>query len=251
MAMAVASFLALAACSSHKLVTPNGKERVAVNTPDSIKNYQDLVVRQDAIALEKSALQRQVDDLNREVATLKAYVLQQQRAKGNQKRAGGSVQPQSDIQRQSRPNAVLHSSSSEPPLAGTVSVSPNRVLFRVCHEVGHTDFHPTPELEEKLLKVAKAATVVVIRGRTDAETADDVETRVALARAIHARTYLVSNGVEPAKIHLSFRAAGDFIADNSTTEGRAMNRRVEIEVRGLDTSTFDAVPADVRVGSNL
>jgi outer membrane protein OmpA-like peptidoglycan-associated protein len=249
-ALAVAASFALAACASHKLVTPNGRERVAVNTPDSLKNYQDLVVRQDAITLEKSQLRRQVDELNQEVATLKSYVLQQQRTKGNQSRPDGAVQPQSDSQGPSPPSQPARPLPPGSSRAGTVNVSSDRVVFRVSHEVGHTEFQPTAELELELLKAAKAAKVVVIRGRTDSETVDDVETRIALGRAVHARQYLVSNGVETDKIRLWYRAAGDFIADNSTVEGRAVNRRVEIEVRGLDTSAFASVASDVRVGRN-
>ena len=229
---------------------PNGKERVAVNTPDSLKNYQDLVVRQDAITLEKSQLQRQVDELNQEVATLKSYVLQQQRTKGNQNLPDGAAQPQSEPQSPSPSSTPLRPLPPGSSRAGTVNVSSDRVVFRVSHEVGHTEFQPTAELELELLKAAKAAKVVVIRGRTDSETVDDVETRIALGRAVHARQYLVSNGVESDKIHLWYRAAGDFIADNSTAEGRAINRRVEIEVRGLDTSAFVSVASDVRVGRN-
>ena len=250
LALAVAASFALAACASHKLVTPNGKERVAVNTPDSLKNYQDLVVRQDAITLEKSQLRRQVDELNQEVATLKSYVLQQQRTKGNQNLPDGAAQPQSDTQSPSPPSQPTRPLPPGSSRAGTVNVSSDRVVFRVSHEVGHTEFQPTAELELELLKAAKAAKVVVIRGRTDSETVDDVETRIALGRAVHARQYLVSNGVGPDKIHLWYRAAGDFIADNSTAEGRAINRRVEIEVRGLDTSAFASVASDVRVGRN-
>jgi len=250
-AVAVAASLALAACASHKLVTPNGKQRVSVNTPDSLKNYQDLVVRQDAMTLEKSQLQREVEELNHEVSTLKSYVLQQQRSRGTQGRPDGAAQPQSDVQSPASPAAPEY--RPPPPgssRAGTVSVSTDRVVFRVSHDVGHTEFAPTAELELELLKAAKAAKAVVVRGRTDSETVDDVETRIALGRAVHARQYLVSNGVEPDKIHVWYRAAGDFIADNSTAEGRAINRRVEIEVRGLDTSAYASVASDIRVGRN-
>jgi outer membrane protein OmpA-like peptidoglycan-associated protein len=47
------------------------------------------------------------------------------------------------------------------------------------------------------------------------------------------RDYLVSIGVDPAKIEVSGEGMTRPIADNSSKEGRAKNRRVEVEVTGL------------------
>ncbi len=44
------------------------------------------------------------------------------------------------------------------------------------------------------------------------------------------RAYLVSAGVDPARIRVTYQPAGDHAADNSSPTGRGMNRRVEIEV---------------------
>jgi outer membrane protein OmpA-like peptidoglycan-associated protein len=246
-ALAVAASLAVVSCASHKLVTPDGSARVAVNTPDSIKSYQDLVARQEAMTLEKSELERQVDVLNEEVARLKAYVLQQQQLSPKPSGARGARLPRSETRSRPAPTSSLAEVAPRP---GTVSVENDRVVFRISHDKGHTDFHPDALLQSELLKAATAAKAILIRGRTDADSVDDIETRVALARACSARQYLVSNGVDPGKIRMWYRAAGGFVTDNSTEEGRALNRRVEIEMRGLDTRAFVPVSSTVRVGSN-
>ena len=97
---------------------------------------------------------------------------------------------------------------------------------------------PDASVETELIEATRAATSISIRGRTDADVADEVEGKIALMRALRAREYLIGNGVDAHKIRTWYRAAGDFVADNSSAEGRAENRRVEIEVRGLDTTAF-------------
>ena len=248
-AAAVAAALALAACASkNKLITPNGKERVAINTPASLAKYQDIVTRQDEMTLEKSDLQRKVELLSAQVATLKAYVVDHER---KDKAENGPALP---ITEPPKPNPTPPPAAPMKNVgtnaAETVVVGPDRITFRVSHDVGHTAFEPTAALEEELLKAAAAAKSISIRGRTDATVADEVETRIALDRAVHARQFLLANGVDAAKIKTWYRAAGGFVVDNSSAEGRAVNRRVEIETRGLDTSAFAPLVSDIRLGKN-
>jgi outer membrane protein OmpA-like peptidoglycan-associated protein len=245
---AVAATLALAACASkNKLVTPDGKDRVAVNTPESLGRYQDLVARQDAMTLEKSELQLKYELLNQQVQRLKNVILEQQRKDGQ---GAPQAMPSPKGPQSEQPASQPENPSASPTGKGTVVVGSNSVVFRVNHDVGHTAFTPTATLADEIVKAARAAKMVVIRGRTDSATVDEVETRIALERAVRARQYLLSNGIEPAKMHVWYRAAGDFIADNSTPEGRAVNRRVEIEARGLETSAIVSEEPDSRIGRN-
>jgi OOP family OmpA-OmpF porin len=46
------------------------------------------------------------------------------------------------------------------------------------------------------------------------------------------KAYLVSKGIEPNRIYTEGKGKSQPIASNSTAEGRAKNRRVEIEVVG-------------------
>jgi outer membrane protein OmpA-like peptidoglycan-associated protein len=211
-------------------------------------HYQDLVARQDALALEKSDLQRKYDLLNQQVEKLKAYVLEQQRAKGSQAGEEGKGQPQPEA---GRPLASPHRAPPLPPSKTSAKAASDRVVFRVNHDVGHTEFLPPEHLRAALLKAAKAAAHITIRGRTDATTADDVDTRIAWGRAAHARAFLVENGVDAKKIQVRFLAAGGFIADDSTPAGRALNRRVEIEMVGVDLGAVSLEPAQAEMGSSL
>ena len=54
--------------------------------------------------------------------------------------------------------------------------------------------------------------------------------RLSLARAEAVRAYLVSKGFERRRINVEGRGKSQPVADNSTAEGRAKNRRVDIEV---------------------
>ena len=47
--------------------------------------------------------------------------------------------------------------------------------------------------------------------------------------------YLIARGVSPLKIMVNFASAADFVADNSTAEGRRENQRVDIEVVYIPT----------------
>ncbi|MEO6746096.1 MAG: OmpA family protein, partial [Caldimonas sp.] len=81
-----------------------------------------------------------------------------------------------------------------------------------------------------LIEQAKAAALITLRGRTDGEIELPAESRVARERAAAVRAWLVQSGVEPARIRTTWQPVGDPIADNATPDGRALNRRVEIEM---------------------
>jgi outer membrane protein OmpA-like peptidoglycan-associated protein len=103
------------------------------------------------------------------------------------------------------------------------------VLFRVQFDTGKTDFKPSDALAKVLIPAAKAAQSINIRGRTDSKIAGPDDPSIALARAQSAQRYLVDQGVDANKIRLSSLAQGDFIAP-ATVAGRALNRRVEVEL---------------------
>ena len=53
-------------------------------------------------------------------------------------------------------------------------------------------------------------------------------------RAEAVRDYLMSLGADPAKFQVGGGGENNPIADNTTDEGRAKNRRVEVEVVGIE-----------------
>jgi outer membrane protein OmpA-like peptidoglycan-associated protein len=73
-------------------------------------------------------------------------------------------------------------------------------------------------------------TSVAIVGHTDSTGSDAVNNPLSLDRANSARDYLIARGVAVARFSTEGRGSREPVADNSTAEGRAKNRRVEIFV---------------------
>ena len=91
--------------------------------------------------------------------------------------------------------------------------------------------HLSDDLLIPLGAAARAANRIYVHGHTDAYVASDAGTDLAIKRAVAVRQLLLSQEVSAARIRLFYRGAGSFIANNATPEGKAMNRRVEIEFR--------------------
>ncbi len=107
-----------------------------------------------------------------------------------------------------------------------------KIILLVHFDFNSADFNPPPDVRAKLLKDAALASLINVRGRTDSAVADAGDARIALARALAARDWLVKHGVSKSKIRVFSEAAGSFMADDSTASGRALNRRVIIELLG-------------------
>ena len=76
----------------------------------------------------------------------------------------------------------------------------------------------------------RTAPLVLLRGRTDGVSESAAESRIARDRANAVRDYLVQAGVDPARIRSTWQPVGDHAVENGSAGGRALNRRVEIEV---------------------
>lgn len=93
------------------------------------------------------------------------------------------------------------------------------------------DFKPDRSVAHSLIHAASAAGRIEVRGYTSSAMASHGSTRVALQRALGARSYLIDHGVDPSKIDVRYWSAGAFIETNQTAVGRARNQRVEIELQ--------------------
>ncbi len=73
--------------------------------------------------------------------------------------------------------------------------------------------------------------MVLVEGHTDAVGGELYNLQLGQARAYTAREYLLKeNGIEPRRIQAAAFGKAVPAADNSTEEGRAMNRRVTLRV---------------------
>jgi OOP family OmpA-OmpF porin len=61
---------------------------------------------------------------------------------------------------------------------------------------------------------------------------DAYNQKLSLRRAEAVKAYMVSKGIEANRVYTEGKGEKQPVADNKTTEGRAKNRRVEIEVVG-------------------
>ncbi|QGZ41679.1 OOP family OmpA-OmpF porin [Pseudoduganella flava] len=74
--------------------------------------------------------------------------------------------------------------------------------------------------------------VVIAVGHTDSVGTDAYNDKLSVRRAESVKAYLLSKGVESNRVYTEGKGERQPIADNKTAEGRAKNRRVEIEVVG-------------------
>ncbi len=77
--------------------------------------------------------------------------------------------------------------------------------------------------------------VVIAVGHTDSVGSDAYNQKLSLRRAESVKAYLVSKGIEANRVYTEGKGKKQPLADNKTADGRAKNRRVEIEVVGTRT----------------
>ena len=74
--------------------------------------------------------------------------------------------------------------------------------------------------------------VIIAVGHTDSVGSDAYNQKLSIRRSEAVKAYLVSKGIEKNRVYTEGKGEKQPIADNKTAEGRAKNRRVEIEVVG-------------------
>jgi OOP family OmpA-OmpF porin len=77
--------------------------------------------------------------------------------------------------------------------------------------------------------------VIIAVGHTDSVGGDAYNQKLSVKRADAVKNYLTSKGVEKNRVYTEGKGEKQPVADNKTDEGRAKNRRVEIEVVGTRT----------------
>ena len=74
--------------------------------------------------------------------------------------------------------------------------------------------------------------VIIAVGNTDSVGTDAYNMALGQRRAQTVKAYLVSKGIDGSRIYTESKGKSNPVASNATTEGRAKNRRVDIEVVG-------------------
>lgn len=129
-------------------------------------------------------------------------------------------------------------------LAGSVHAADAPVEKVSVRAVAYFDFDRAslrPEDQALILAdVGKMKNVtwqtVTATGHTDSVGAARYNARLAARRAQAIKGYLVGKGLDGTMIKTQSRAAQQPAADNQSSDGRAKNRRTEIEFQGVQTA---------------
>ncbi len=78
--------------------------------------------------------------------------------------------------------------------------------------------------------------VIIAVGHTDSIGSDAYNQKLSVRRSEAVKAYLVAKGIEKNRVYTEGKGEKQPVADNKTKEGRAKNRRVEIEVVGTRSS---------------
>lgn len=94
-----------------------------------------------------------------------------------------------------------------------------------------------PEAKAKLDDLASKVKainleVIIAVGHADSIGTDEYNQKLSVRRAEAVKAYLMSKGIDKNRVYTEGKGEKQPVADNRTAEGRAKNRRVEIEVVG-------------------
>lgn len=101
-------------------------------------------------------------------------------------------------------------------------------VVRVSFANNSLSFAPPPQIRTHIIEMAKSAKTVEVRGFTDSLQSSTASEALAKGRAVAAKRFLIRHGVDGRKVRIEYEPAGKFVTENTTVEGKAANRRVEI-----------------------
>lgn len=128
---------------------------------------------------------------------------------------------------------------SLPPVIPAVKISKNQkqivVSEKIQFEVNKTtltsDSKQTLDDVAKFLKKHTEIKKLQIGGHTDSTGNADINLKLSQERAMAVKTYLVKQGINPARLEAKGFGQTKPIADNETEEGQSQNRRVEFIIK--------------------
>ena len=245
--LACAMLCSCASTSTHQATSD--ATLVPVNPAAESLNVR--AVQQQEHEQERLSLMQKIQDLGNELSALKDWA----HGKSNIQTAPPPVVAATSPPAQPVPSGTANRTRNKKGKAPleldsasreTIVLRDTGVIFRVMHGFARTEFQPSKSLQVQLLQAARAGKRVEIRGRTDASFSNEIDREIAMERALNARLFLAKNGIHPRKMRINYMAAGDNVADNATPDGRARNRRVDIETTGITSDVLEDMAAVIR-----
>ncbi len=128
------------------------------------------------------------------------------------------------------PRAAAPAPAPQPPAATKVTYAAD-AFFDVNKSVVKPE--GKAKMDDLVSKIKDINLEVIIGvGHTDSDGGDAANQKLSVARAEAVKAYLVSKGIEKNRVYTEGKGEKQPVADNKTKEGKAKNRRVEIEVVG-------------------
>ncbi len=109
------------------------------------------------------------------------------------------------------------------------------VLFAFASAEIAPDFYPLLGLGVTLLNLQDGVTMEIY-GHTDSAGSDETNQRLSQARVDAVKEFYIAQGIDPARIVAVGRGESEPVADNGTSQGRQLNRRVEFVINGFTFS---------------
>lgn len=111
--------------------------------------------------------------------------------------------------------------------------SAESVLFETGSAVIPQEYYPQIAPTPILLQI-QPNVVVTVFGHTDSNGTEEANLELSQARVDAVRDWVIAQGGDPERIIAIGMGESEPVADNSTEEGRAQNRRVEFLLEGFD-----------------
>jgi outer membrane protein OmpA-like peptidoglycan-associated protein len=147
---------------------------------------------------------------------------------------GRKMDRQAEEIKQSIPNAEVIREGE-----GIIVKFDSGILFDVNQSTLKTDARSNIENLATSLKNNPETTILIV-GHTDATGTDAYNQKLSVRRAEAVRSYTIAQGIASSRLSTEGRGESEAIADNTTEEGRALNRRVEIVIVANETMKQEA-----------
>ncbi len=110
-----------------------------------------------------------------------------------------------------------------------------KIVLRSVHfdfdkSVIRSDARPVLDEAATILSQEKDINMVIVEGHTDSKGTDAYNEKLSNRRAAAVRDYLVKKGISASRIRTEGLGESRPVASNDTDEGRAQNRRVELNI---------------------
>ncbi len=112
-------------------------------------------------------------------------------------------------------------------------VAPGNILFASNASDVNASIYPTLDSITDVLKEYDK-TIVEIYGHTDSQGTDSYNLALSQRRAEAVAAYLINRGTKPQRFAINGFGESQPVADNTTEDGRARNRRVDIKLSAIE-----------------